>query len=431
MSYLSHPGTRWLSRVIHRSPIIALTIGGFTLVGCKGILDVDLPGRIPSSQVDDPALASVLVSSVIGDFECAYNNYTVGSAAQGDEYENANSNGGLSSLGTRSVTGDTDDYVVGGCEANTAGGSIAGLHVPLQTARFQAEDIFRRMSGWSDDKASSKYVPNRKSFLATLRAYGGYPYLLMGETFCSVAFSGGDKQVPKVALDSAVKVFQEAIALAADPKDSVAKNLALVGLARASMDLKDWPKAATAAAQVASWFTINADRGNESDRRWNKIVYFATQLGGWTVADTFRTLNDPRALVMDSGHGAFNPFTRLWVTTKYSALGDPIRLASYREAQLILAEARARQNDVPGAMGIINARRTALGLVSLTPATKEAAIAAIIQERRWELSFEGGHRLNDLLREGIAWKLGSAEYTGQANGTTTCWPFPTKESNGA
>ena len=63
------------------------------------------------------------------------------------------------------------------------------MWVPLHTARFQSEDVYRRLSGWTDAQ-----VANRTSSLATVRAYGAYVYTLMGETFCFVSFDKGQKQ---------------------------------------------------------------------------------------------------------------------------------------------------------------------------------------------------------------------------------------------
>lgn len=61
-------------------------VPAFGLVACDGILDVDLPGVVDESELDDPALAALLVNSVIADFECAYTNYTGASSAQSDEW---------------------------------------------------------------------------------------------------------------------------------------------------------------------------------------------------------------------------------------------------------------------------------------------------------------------------------------------------------
>jgi len=73
----------------------------------------------------------------------------------------------------------------------------------------------------------------------------------------------------------------------------------------------------------------------------------------------------------------------------------------------------------------------------LTATTKAEAITAVINERQRELSFEGGHRLNDLLRYTLPWKgaNGSTQrfnpFTARPYGALTCWPLPTKEEAGA
>src|SRR5256886_17195476 len=84
-----------------------------------------------------------------------------------------------------------------------------------------------------------------------------------------------------------------------------------------------------------------------------------------------------------------------------------LRLASRIEANLIRAEALAQQNQVPAAMALVNARRAQVGLAAASATTQQEAIDTIIAERRKELSFEGGHRLNDLLRYNITWKTGT------------------------
>jgi hypothetical protein len=148
-------------------------------------------------------------------------------------------------------------------------------------------------------------------------------------------------------------------------------------------------------------------------------------------------MSDPRVLVRDAQKAAFNPFTDLWIQTKYTALASPIRLASYEEAQLILAESQAQQGQVSQAEGTINAYRAAISLPPLTFASQTDAITQIVEERRRELSFEGGHRLNDLLRYHLPWKgaNGSTQnfnpFTARPYGNTTCWPLPTKEVAGA
>ena len=396
-------------------------VAGICVAGCNPdkVLDVEFPGRIPTEQIDDPALAPVLVRSVIGDFECAYSNYMSGSSVHSDEYETSNSNVPLAYWGERTITADQDDYSIGTCEGNF------GMNLTLHTARFQAEEVTRKLEAWTDQQ-----VPNRALLLAQVKIYGAYAYLLMGEGFCQVAFDGGPAEPPTAALTLAETRFTEGLAFAQQANNAAMLNLGRVGMARVKMDLKKWAEAAQFASQVASGYTDSVGRGIESSRRWNKLWRLAEQQGAYTVATAYRTMNDPRVMVVDAGRGAFNSEIRLWVTRKYTSLASKMRLASKIEANLIEAEALAQQDQVVPAMAIINARRAALSLAPLVAATKAEAIAHIIDERRKELSFEGGHRLNDLLRYNIAWKVGTNPFTNRAYGATTCWPHPTRETNG-
>lgn len=403
-----------------RAPRRALALGAVLgLCACTGILDVEFPGQIPTDRIGDPTLAAVLVRSVIGDFECAYSNYMSGSSVHSDEYETANSNVPLANWGERTIVADETDYAIGTCEGNF------GMNLTLHTARVQAEDASAKLAGWTDAQVS-----NRPSLQAQAKVYGAYSYLLMGEGFCEVAFDGGARQPPTAALTAAETRFAEAITLAQSAGNTDMLNLARVGMARTKLDLKKWAEAATFAAAVADGYNKNADRGQESARRWNKLWRLAEQVGAYTVAPAYRTMNDPRVLVADAERGAFNSEVRLWVTRKYTGLTTPMRLASKIEANLIQAEALAQQGQVGAAMTILNTRRTAVNLAPLTATTQAEALAHVLEERRKELSFEGGHRLNDLLRYNIPWKTGANQFTNRPYGTTRCWPHPTREVNG-
>jgi hypothetical protein len=88
--------------------------------------------------------------------------------------------------------------------------------------------------------------------------------------------------------------------------------------------------------------------------------------------------------------------------SQYSQLEEyhiELRLA---ELYLIRAEARARLNDIPGALADLDAIRDRAGLSPLAESgqnyTMSQMIAAIMRERRAELFAEGGHRWLDLKR---------------------------------
>src|SRR5690606_375256 len=72
------------------------------------------------------------------------------------------------------------------------------------------------------------------------------------------------------------------------------------------------------------------------------------------------------------------------------------------EQYLIRAEARARQNDIIGSQQDLNIIRGRAGLSNTTAVSTEDLLLAILEERKFELFTEHGHRWFDLRRFGIA-----------------------------
>ncbi len=154
---------------------------------------------------------------------------------------------------------------------------------------------------------------------------------------------------------------------------------------------------------------------------------------------------DPRVIISTIGQPAGDFITEHFFHDKWSARDDPLPVGSYKEAQLIIAEAAARDGDLGTARTIINDRHTLAGLplfdVAAT-ATQDEMIAHVLAERRRELAFEAGHRLNDMLRfRGTPFEIpflgepGSFhpdgfDQNGDTYGTTTCLPLPVVETGG-
>ncbi|WP_293743301.1 RagB/SusD family nutrient uptake outer membrane protein [uncultured Pedobacter sp.] len=90
---------------------------------------------------------------------------------------------------------------------------------------------------------------------------------------------------------------------------------------------------------------------------------------------------------------------KLQNTTALAEYATYLRLG---EQYLILAEAKAMQNDLAGAVSDINVIRSRAGLSNTTATSKADILLAIEQERRIELFAEYGHRWNDLRRTGRA-----------------------------
>lgn len=96
------------------------------------------------------------------------------------------------------------------------------------------------------------------------------------------------------------------------------------------------------------------------------------------------------------------------------------------EQYLIRAEARAQQGDLIGAKEDLNKIRERAGLDQTTASTKQEILDAILQERRWELFTEYGHRFFDLKRSGQINAALSPIKTGW-NSTDILFPIPQNE----
>jgi hypothetical protein len=135
-----------------------------------------------------------------------------------------------------------------------------------------------------------------------------------------------------------------------------------------------------------------------------------------TYYETYRkATRDPRTPFDSSatvllGDGAVGSLGRVrwYFQTKHSAQTAPINLSTGWEMRLIEAEAKLVSNDIPGAMAILNARRTGLSLPSLTATTTADAWTALKRERGIELWLEG-RRLGDLRRWAALNRPGTVE----------------------
>src|SRR5207247_10973510 len=87
--------------------------------------------------------------------------------------------------------------------------------------------------------------------------------------------------------------------------------------------------------------------------------------------------------------------------TRYATAATPIRLASWYEARLIIAEADLAAGDIAGAVGIINFFRTRGSQPAFSSTDPDTIKTEIIDQRRRELFVEG-QNLGDVIRYGIS-----------------------------
>lgn len=410
---------------------VLLALGFLSACSTSDFLKVTSPSRIPASSLEDPANAALLVNGAVSDFECAFGAYVVAGGLIGQELEDATLTADRYPYDQRRMLSSSARYATFGCTS-------LGVYSPLQTARVSADNIRRLLIGWSDAE-----VTGRQLLLAKAAAYEGYTELLLGEGFCSTAFSTfnadgsvnyGSEITPTQAFDSAITRFTEAITAAqaagggADAQAIL--NFAYVGRARAELDKGDLAAAKADASQVPPSFEYDMTASSVSSRRYNRvwadngIVGQSYNLGS-TVESYYRKLNDPRVPV-DSAKSPNNQNgVVMFVQAKYLNASTPIRIASYTEAQLIIAEADIA-SDPTAAETIINASRAQGNETALAPgATATELKDALIEERRRALFLEGQH-LFDLIRFQLPLNPpeGAAYPGGGTYGSQLCMPLP-------
>ncbi len=437
---------------------LAAVLGlGLGTAGCDldDILAVDLPGQVLGEDLENPELATILVRSVMSDLECAWANYVAAAAHHGDEYMNSSGNLWFRNWGQRRIEANDERFSSATCSTPYS------FYGPLHTARFQAEDVYNRLT--SDSFAG---VPNLERELATIRAYGAYALVGLGEGFCEMTVperegEPGPLMTPAQVLEKAEGRFTEAITLAQQAGDNSILNLARIGRARVRLNLGDYQGVIADASAVTPGFERLVTRSDSSTRRYNFVYNYLNsriQSRHGTISDHFRGLTiddegrpttedgveDPRVITFPVGTLAgHNGTTTSWFHEKNTSRSTALPLATYREVRLMHAEALAHTGDVEGARALINERRTDLGLPTFDlPASQEEMIELILAERARELFAEGGHRLNDMLRyRGTDHEIpflgepGSIhpdglDTIGAAYGDATCYPLPFVERIG-
>lgn len=406
-----------------RSRTWAAVVSAGLLLGCSSLLDVEAPQLIEESTLQIASNAPVIVAGAIGDFECAWGSYTVAGAIVGDELADGQGNAATWDLDRRTNNPANGLYTTAGCT------SPGGTYTPLSIARYAADNAVRLLEGWSDTE-----VPNRQLLIARATAYAGYSLVLLGEAMCTIAIDMGPELTRAQAFAEAETRFTKAIATASGLTGAAADSirlLSLMGRARSRIDRNQFAPAAADAALIPNNWTMNV-RFNEKDGRVENRIYRQNGLGsGFTAAPTVRGLTfngvpDPRVPVSNTGR--ISNTQPLWIQTKYTTLGQPAPLASWREALLIRAEAAVEAGDGPAAIGFINQLHTRVSLPAFASTDLAAIKAQVIEERRRELFLES-HRYYDISRfnQPEIPAPGSPFYAGGSFGSQKCLQLPDVE----
>jgi hypothetical protein len=299
--------------------------------------------------------------------------------------------------------------------------SSLGYYTPMQAARYMAEDGLARIGNFSDAD-----VPNRNELMAQLAVYAAYSYPLLGEGFCEMAFDAGPIVQPGDVLATAEQKFTDAISLAEAAGDADLKNMALIGRARVRLDLGKKPEAAADAEQIPEGYVRVAEYSESRPKRENRVYNLTIRNDFLSVGPDYRNLTvggvpDTRVAAVNTGEMGQDGVTEQWAQQLYTSASAPIPIASWKEAQLILAEALGG-DDAKDAID----RVRAADVLPALDGSEGSDITALVLEERRRVLFSQGQRLNDMLRHDIAFPSGT-NHKGQTYGPTTCIPLPDAE----
>ncbi len=387
---------------------------------CDQIIGVEeSPSRVIATDAEVPGNASLLVDGAINEFECAFGRYVVMGGLMGNELRWSSNSPWGKETDLRDMNPSTGLYGMYTCASGLS------VYKPLSTARWMSDHVLELLDSWPDDQVSGK-----TALIARASAYAGYSYVLLGEAMCTAAFDDGPELQPDSIFMRATERFERAIQTAGTVGDQATLNLARVGYARALLSLGRADDAANVAAQVPAGFVAYAQYDATPPSRTN-YVYESLQLNkGMSVDAPFRDVkfdgtSDPRVAVVQDGLGS-DAQTPLYLPQKYTGQGADIELATWVEAQLIVAEARGSST----AVAIINQLHDLAGLPHFSGGDAAKIRQQIIYERQAEFFLESQH-LGDMRRYGLTFYPASGTpYVGTGTGNygdQTCFPLPDSE----
>lgn len=342
--------------------VVAPLILALAAAGCGDLLEVTDPDIVTPEQASGPAAVPILVAGMAGDFQEAVDNLARYEALFTDE---------MILSGTFPTRIDVDERDV---LTDINNGTLSNdVFEPLQVARETADQNRETFAAALDDPDFEEVLASVEEGVALASLYAGYTRLYMAELYCSVIMEPeGSAVSPDAAADVALARFVEAEDYATDfGLDDIA-DAARVGQARTLVWLGRYDEAAAVAADVSPGFTYMAEYSENQNAQFNEFFSFTWGRGGqvarWTVGDgTSANRHNERftyydewvdqGLLLPAPPGINAPEVGVSMTLQllYDNGGRPIVLASWWEAQMIIAEQELRNGDPAVAEGIVNA----------------------------------------------------------------------------
>lgn len=390
------------------------------------LLEVEAPSRVIAQDLDDPRHAGLLVQSSWNEFRCAFTHYINAGGLVGWELRSLQNGGTRPYYDARSWSSggwSAGSYARADCESGTT-----AHYITLSASRWLADEVLGRLDEWG-----VKAVPEKREWEAELATWSGYSHFFMGVSMCSVTFDVGPEHPPEYALEQAIDRFDRSIAAARETGRDDILNVARVGKARTLLNLGRTAEAAAVAAEVPEGFRYEmpySSINNSTRNRQYRINHDVEDAG---VGVLFHNMNyqdvpDPRVPVRNMERDVAGYGVELWHQLKYTSYDDPIPLARWEEAQLILAEAALEEGRLQDAVDIINIFHKRARLPEFQSSDPAEILDLIIYNRQAELFLES-HHWEDMQRYGLPYYPAAGEPfpMGGVYGSQTCFPLPDEE----
>ena len=385
---------------------LLLAAGTLAVAGTLGAcnLDVSTPDVVPPAATEGVAALPTLLAGASGDFSVAYGGYS-----NGDNSDAIIQTSGLFTDEFIAADFFSTHVTIDARDANPTNDIISRVMRNIQRSLVSANNTAARYA---------QLKPNDPGFARVL-TFAGFDYLFLAENFCSgvpvgstIDASGntvyGTPKSTTELLNLAIVKFDSAAKVAKAAGNNLMGYTALVGLARARLDLNQPAQAAATVDTVPTSFRFTTEHDPANDRTKSgmyELMWINTRL---TTADkegtnglAYVSANDPRTATEDLDVSAFDGATEIMAPLKYNSYSAPEVIADGIEARLIQAEAALRAGNYGGAGGtleILNTLRAGAGLGALAAAPDATSQQNQLFAERAFWMFGTAHRLGDLRR---------------------------------
>lgn len=417
---------RWTPRGVQHvrlaagAALLALTAACST----DKILQVTDPDVALPSALAGPSALPTLRAGAIGDFGVAFNGPT-------GDVEQVTLSGMLSDELINTETFPTrieiDQRAI-----NISNTSLTPVFYNINRARASAERAIAAFQENAKTGSDSTGYPE-------VLALNGMTYVLLAENYCSGvphstlnpdgSFTFGDPMTTDQMLDSAITMFNAALAVTGSAQNATFTSFAAIGKGRALLDKGNFADAAAAVAGVPATFQYTYAHSSTSPRQNNGTWSLTVSVARFGVPDVeginglpfesegnIKTAAFPDWRVADSlnhsgtqpGKG-FDGTTVNYTQMKYPTMTSPDVIADGVEGQLIQAEAALQGGNPVAALAILNGLRSNASLLSLrgypagslAPLTLQPTTAGqvnqLFKERAYWM-YLTSHRVGDLRR---------------------------------